>query len=172
MESVKSSSGRNTWRIAVPMAMNHSCIHNSAITSNRISRSIVLPCISTVNPVNRLKLIGQVILQQSLIQIPANHQRLHICWCNDFQPVCICGSISGHEAEIMDQCACPYARFLLAVLPESSYLITARLQLFTMAVGKTSRSMKLIRNWLSTMALLLFRRVSGLPKISRMLKER
>ena len=61
--------------IAVPMAMNHSCIHNSATTSNRMSRNIVLPCISTVNPVNRLKLIGQVILQQSLIRIPAKSSR-------------------------------------------------------------------------------------------------
>ena len=50
------------------MAMNHTCIHNSAITSNRMSRSIVLPCISTVNPVNRLKLTGQVILQQVLLE--------------------------------------------------------------------------------------------------------
>ena len=33
------------------------------------------PCISTVNPVNRLKLIGQVILQQSLIRIPAKSSR-------------------------------------------------------------------------------------------------
>ena len=32
------------------------------------------------------------------------------CWCNDLQPVCICGSISGHETEIMDQCTCPYVR--------------------------------------------------------------
>ena len=47
-----------TWRIAVPMVKNHSCIHSSAITSNRMSRSIVLPCISTVNPVSRLKLTG------------------------------------------------------------------------------------------------------------------
>ena len=62
MESVKNSFGRNTWRIAVPMAMNHSCIHNSATTSNRMSRNIVLPCISTVNPVNRLKLTGYDIL--------------------------------------------------------------------------------------------------------------
>ena len=35
-----------------------------------------------------------------------------------------------------------------------------------------TRDMKPIRNWLSIMALLLFRRVSGLPRISRMLKER
>lgn len=71
----KNSYGRNTWRIAVPMVKNHSCIHSSAITSNRMSRSIVLPCISTVNPVNRLKLTGQVILQQSLILIPAKSSR-------------------------------------------------------------------------------------------------
>ena len=75
MESVKNSFGRNTWRIAEPMAMNHSCIHNSATTSNRMSRNIVLPCISTVNPVNRSKLTGQVILQQSLIRIPAKSSR-------------------------------------------------------------------------------------------------
>lgn len=62
----KSSCGLNTWRIAVPMAKSHSCIHSSATTSNRTSRNIVLPCISTGNPVNRLKLTGQVILQQSL----------------------------------------------------------------------------------------------------------
>ena len=62
MESVKNSFGRNRWRIAEPMAMNHSCIHNSATTSNRMSRNIVLPCISTVNPVNRLKLTGYDIL--------------------------------------------------------------------------------------------------------------
>ena len=62
-------------RIAVPTVKNHSCIHSSAITSNRMSRSIVLPCISTVNPVNRLKLTGQVILQQSLILIPAKSSK-------------------------------------------------------------------------------------------------
>ena len=56
--SKKNSYGRNTWRIAVPMVKNHSCIHSSAITSSRMSRSIVLPCISTVNPVSRLKLTG------------------------------------------------------------------------------------------------------------------
>ena len=33
---------------------------------------------------------------------------LHLCKCNDLQSVCICGSISGYEAEIMDQCTCPY----------------------------------------------------------------
>ena len=53
-----------------------------------------------------------------------------------------------------------------------SYRITAKLQLFTTADGKTSRSMRPIRNWLSIMARLLFRRVSGLPRISLMLKER
>lgn len=67
--------GRNTWRSVEPMAMNHSCIHNSATTSNRMSRNIVLPCISTINPVNRLKLIGQVILQQSLIRIPVKSSK-------------------------------------------------------------------------------------------------
>ena len=44
--------------IAVPMAKNHSCIHSSATTSNRMSKNIVLPCISTGNLVNRLKLTG------------------------------------------------------------------------------------------------------------------
>lgn len=70
MESLKSSCGQNTWKTAVPMAMNRSCIHNSAITSNRMSKSDVLPCISTANPVNRWKLTGRVILQQSLFLIP------------------------------------------------------------------------------------------------------
>ena len=35
---------------------------------------------------------------------------IFICRCNDLQPVCIRGSISGHEKEIMDQCTCPYVR--------------------------------------------------------------
>ena len=52
----------------MPTVKNLSCIHSFAITSNRMSRSIVLPCISTVNPVNRLKLTGQVILQQGLLE--------------------------------------------------------------------------------------------------------
>lgn len=38
MESLKSSCGQNTWKTVVPMAMNRSCIHNSAITSNRMSK--------------------------------------------------------------------------------------------------------------------------------------
>ena len=42
-------------------------IHSSAITSNRTSRNIVLPCMSTVNPANRLRLAGLVIRQQLLI---------------------------------------------------------------------------------------------------------
>ena len=46
----------------------------------------------------------------------------------------------------------------LAVLPEFSYQITAKQQLFTMVVGKTSRSMKLIRKWLNTMT-----QLSSLP---------
>lgn len=71
----KNSYGLNTWRIAVPMAMSHSCIRNSATTSNRMSRNIVLPCISIANPANRLKLTGQVILQQSLILIPAKSSK-------------------------------------------------------------------------------------------------
>ena len=50
-------------RIAVPMVKNHSCIHSSAITSNRMSRNIVLPCISNVNLQSRSKLTGLVILQ-------------------------------------------------------------------------------------------------------------
>ena len=65
MESAKNSYGLNTWRTAVPMAKNHSCILSSAITSNRMNRNDVLPCISIVNPANRLRWTGQVILQQS-----------------------------------------------------------------------------------------------------------
>ena len=54
-ESVRNSCGQNTWRTAVQMAKNHLCIPSSAITSSRMSRNGVLPCISTVNPANRLK---------------------------------------------------------------------------------------------------------------------
>ena len=54
-ESAKSSCGQNTWRIAVLTVKNRSCIPSSAITSNRMSRNDVLPCISTENPANRLK---------------------------------------------------------------------------------------------------------------------
>lgn len=54
-ESVRNSCEQNTWRIAVQMAKNHSCIPSSAITSSRMSRNGVLPCISTINPANRLK---------------------------------------------------------------------------------------------------------------------
>ena len=35
---------------------------------------------------------------------------LHICRCNDLQPVCACRSLPGSEAEIMDHCSCPYVR--------------------------------------------------------------
>ncbi len=52
----KNSYGRNTWRTAALTAMSRSCILNSAITSNRMSRKDVLPCISIVNLVNRLRL--------------------------------------------------------------------------------------------------------------------
>ena len=52
------------------MAKNHLCIPSSAITSSRMSRNDVLPCISTGNLVSRLGSIGQEILQQSLIRIP------------------------------------------------------------------------------------------------------
>ena len=31
---------------------------------------------------------------------------------DDIQSVCVCRSISGYEAEIMDQCPCPYVRIL------------------------------------------------------------
>lgn len=55
----KSSCGLNTWRTAVPTAMNRSCILNSAIISSRMSRNDVLPCTSIANPVSRLKLTGQ-----------------------------------------------------------------------------------------------------------------
>ena len=54
-ESAKSFCGQNTWRTAVRTARNRSCIPNSAITSSRMSRNGVLPCISTANPANRLK---------------------------------------------------------------------------------------------------------------------
>ena len=43
--------------------------HSSVITSNRMSRNDVLPCISTANLANRSRSTGQVILQQSSIQI-------------------------------------------------------------------------------------------------------
>ena len=66
----KNFCGRNTWRTAVLTAMNRLCIHNSAITSNRMNRNDALPCTSIANPVSRLKLTGQGILQQSLTQIP------------------------------------------------------------------------------------------------------
>ena len=58
---------------AVLTAKNHSCIRNSAITSSRMSRKGVQPCISTGNPVNRLKLTGQEILPPSLIRIRARY---------------------------------------------------------------------------------------------------
>lgn len=60
----------------------------------------------------------------------------------------------------------------LAVLPEYLYRITARLQLSIMVDGKTSRSMKLIRKWLSTMVQLSSLLVSEHQRIRRMLKER
>ena len=59
----------------------------------------------------------------------------------------------------------------LAVLPRFSYRTTAKQQLFTMVDGKTSRLMKPIRKWRNTTERLLFRHVSELQKISRMLKE-
>ena len=40
---------------AVPTVRNRSCIPSSAITSSKMSRNGVLPCISTANPANRLK---------------------------------------------------------------------------------------------------------------------
>lgn len=58
----------------------------------------------------------------------------------------------------------------LVVLPEFSYRITVKQRLSTMVALKTSRSMKLIRKWPNTTAPLLSRRVSGLQKISRMLR--
>ena len=54
-ESAKSFCGQNTWRTAVPTVRNRSCIPSSAITSSKMSRNGVLPCISTANPANRLK---------------------------------------------------------------------------------------------------------------------
>lgn len=45
----------NTWRTAVQTVNNRSCIPSSAITSSRMSRNDTLPCISTVNPANKLK---------------------------------------------------------------------------------------------------------------------
>ena len=58
----------------------------------------------------------------------------------------------------------------LAVLPEFPYQITVRQQLSTMVDGKTSRSMKLIRKWLNTIAQLSSLPVSGLQRISPMLR--
>ncbi len=57
------------------MAMNHSCIHNSATTSNSDEQKHRATMHINRKPVNRLKLIGQVILQQSLIRIPAKSSR-------------------------------------------------------------------------------------------------
>lgn len=76
MESAKSFCGQNTWRTAVLMVRNRSCIPSSAITSSRMSRNDVLLCISTENLVNRLKWIGQAILQQSLTRIPEKSSKL------------------------------------------------------------------------------------------------
>ena len=55
MKSAKSFCGQNTWRTAVLTVRNRSCIPNSAITSSRMSRNDVLPCISIVNPANVIK---------------------------------------------------------------------------------------------------------------------
>lgn len=54
-EVSKSFCGQNTWRTAVLTVRNRSCIPNSAITSSRMSRNDVLPCISIVNPANVIK---------------------------------------------------------------------------------------------------------------------
>lgn len=54
-ESIRNSCGQNTWRIVMQMAKNHLCIPSSAITSSRMSRNDVLPCISIVNPANVIK---------------------------------------------------------------------------------------------------------------------
>lgn len=50
---------------------SHSCILNSAITSNRMNRNAALPCISIGSRVNRWKLIEPEIRHISLILIPA-----------------------------------------------------------------------------------------------------
>ena len=62
MALARNSYGQNTWKNAAQTAMSHSCILNSAIISNRMSRNIVQQCISTANPANRSKLTGQEIL--------------------------------------------------------------------------------------------------------------
>ena len=57
----------------VPTAMSHLCIPSSATTFNRMSRNDVLQCTSVANQVSRLRLTGQVILQQSLTRIPVRY---------------------------------------------------------------------------------------------------
>ena len=57
-ESIRSSSGRNTWRNAASLVTSLLCIHSSAITSSRMSRNAVRRCTSPENPVNRSRLTG------------------------------------------------------------------------------------------------------------------
>ena len=169
-ESVRNSCGQNTWRIVMQMAKNHLCIPSSAITSSRMSRNDVLPCISTGNLVSRLRSIGQEILQQSLIRIPVRSPKpiyLSAWWLIVSTHMWKHFWIWSRNHGLMPMFICTN---ILVVLPEFSYRITVKQQLSTMVALKTSRSMKLIRKWPNTTAPLLSRRVSGLQKISRMLR--
>ena len=71
----KNFCGRNIWRTVALMVKSRSYILSSAIISNRMSRNNVLPCISIVNPANRLKWTGQEILQLSLTLIPGKSSK-------------------------------------------------------------------------------------------------
>ena len=63
------------------------------------------------------------------------------------------------KQKIMDYCTCSYVRVLWRRRKDPPYRITVKQQLFTMVVGKTSRSMKLIRKWLNITEPLSFRLV-------------
>ena len=69
-ELPKNSSGRSTARCVGWMARNLSCTHNSATTSNRMSRNVEPPCISHENRESRWKSTGPEIRLTSSILTP------------------------------------------------------------------------------------------------------
>lgn len=108
MVSAGNSYGQNTWKNAVQMANKPLMYSQFCYHIQQDDRNIVQQCISTANPANRSKLTGQRSCHDHRSRYRRDHQGIHICRCNDIQPVCVCRSLFGYEATILDQCTCPY----------------------------------------------------------------
>ena len=78
--------------------MSRSCILSSAITSSRMSRNGVLPCISTANPAEQKEFVTQQFIdlkEQTVAIVPGNHCSNRTTKTAGLYPLYDCALLAG-----------------------------------------------------------------------------